>query len=693
MKPFVKAKRIWNGLRDEPNQYALFKDSFELPDVSCGATLRIRVENRYSVTVNGEWIPAQQYSDYLFYPVYDEIELPPGLLRKGKNELEILAYCQNESSFIYRKGEPSLIYELESDGQTVAYSSEKTLVTAEVGFRSRAVELLTKQLLYSFVYDGGTEGKASFKTATELPDSGFEYIKRPIPQLTVSDPIPAEIIAQGVFTDAGRTTSGESVYYDFLSPRNFSEIGGGERTLPSDDGAQLRCDDGDGIYAMIDLKGESSGYLVFDVEVSEACRIVVGYGEHLEDLRVRSSVNGRNFAFTVNAVKGRNKVFWPIKRLGGRYFQMHAKCHDLKIYYIGMRSVDYPFGEMRVPQGLNTVQRKIYDVALNTLRLCSHEHYEDTPWREQGLYAMDSRNEMLFAYCAFGETLLTKESLRLMALGQKPYGLLELCSPAEAPDRVNIPCFSLVWICSLKDHFDRTGELEFVKEMLPSAKRILEFFSKYTAKSGLVRTPEGYWNFYEWSPMLTGSAKAAVREDAEPIYEAPLNAFYIMALRAYAELCRAVGEENTYVYSQISAIEAAYEEVFYSVERGAYRLSDEGERREVYPELVQSLSIVAELCKDSKRRRDIVERLIAGEFSPAVTLSHRIYFYQAILVEPDMKEAVLSDIEKHWLPMLFSGATSFWETELGAADFKGAGSLCHGWSAAPIWVYWQIFGN
>ena len=35
--------------------------------------------------------------------------------------------------------------------------------------------------------------------------------------------------------------------------------------------------------------------------------------------------------------------------------------------------------------------------------------------------------------------------------------------------------------------------------------------------------------------------------------------------------------------------------------------------------------------------------------------------------------------------MLDAGATTFWETEKGATDFDGAGSLCHGWSALPIY--------
>ena len=39
--------------------------------------------------------------------------------------------------------------------------------------------------------------------------------------------------------------------------------------------------------------------------------------------------------------------------------------------------------------------------------------------------------------------------------------------------------------------------------------------------------------------------------------------------------------------------------------------------------------------------------------------------------------------------MLYAGATSFWETTNGASDFGFAGSLCHGWSAVPIYIFWR----
>lgn len=48
---------------------------------------------------------------------------------------------------------------------------------------------------------------------------------------------------------------------------------------------------------------------------------------------------------------------------------------------------------------------------------------------------------------------------------------------------------------------------------------------------------------------------------------------------------------------------------------------------------------------------------------------------------------ILDDIEIVYTPMLKSGSTTVWETELGESDFAGAGSLCHGWSAMPIYYY------
>jgi hypothetical protein len=66
----------------------------------------------------------------------------------------------------------------------------------------------------------------------------------------------------------------------------------------------------------------------------------------------------------------------------------------------------------------------------------------------------------------------------------------------------------------------------------------------------------------------------------------------------------------------------------------------------------------------------------------------KCYFYDALLlVSKDYKDYILDDIDKTYSYMLSKGATTFWETIKGKEDFDGAGSLCHGWSAMPVYYY------
>lgn len=51
------------------------------------------------------------------------------------------------------------------------------------------------------------------------------------------------------------------------------------------------------------------------------------------------------------------------------------------------------------------------------------------------------------------------------------------------------------------------------------------------------------------------------------------------------------------------------------------------------------------------------------------------------------RDFILNDIKRTYKTMLDTGATAFWETEKGESDFDNAGSLCHGWSAMPIYYF------
>ena len=79
--------------------------------------------------------------------------------------------------------------------------------------------------------------------------------------------------------------------------------------------------------------------------------------------------------------------------------------------------------------------------------------------------------------------------------------------------------------------------------------------------------------------------------------------------------------------------------------------------------------------------------MLFGHMIPC-TLSASIYEYDVLLQMGDTyREYVRKEVEEVWGKMLYAGATTFWETDLGDKDFHNAGSLCHGWSAVPIYLY------
>lgn len=695
--PFRKALPIWGQNRTEPNQYVAFRDTFVLSARPENAFLRIRVENRYRAELNGHCIDAQQYADFTEHPVYEEVPLDISLFVIGENRFFLLGYCQNEDSLTYRRGEPSAQYELLCDGQVVLASGAQTLCTEQTGFASGVgVEKLSSQLSYSFRYDETEKerGEQTYGPAVVLPQNRAVYRMRPIPPLKVGAPQTATVVAQGTFGRVDEEQSGLRMYRAALRHAAYRELTASEsRTLPSEEGITFASKQDDGIFVVLDLGKESVGYLTLDLETDGACRIDGGFGEHLEDLRVRTYVGRRNFAFSIEKKAGRLRVDWPIKRFGCRYLQLHVASDCVTLYSATLRPTDYPVTADRVPQGLNGLQRRIYDISVETLKCCMHEHYEDCPWREQALYAMDSRNQMLFGYFAFGETAMPRESLRLLAQGQRESGVLELTAPGRAGTEACIPSFSLIWILALEEYVNQTGDVLFAEEMYPTLQGIFSFFDGWR-QGALVRLPVGYWNFYEWAPNLDGHGPAELRAQREGKADAPLNCFYALALRAAAFLERRMGLEDAAVahLSHFSALREQFRLEFYSAEQDAFCLGNgaEGDNR-CFPELVQSLAVLAEMCESAEQERSVCRRLLNGAFAPAVTLSHRPFFYQALLRDAQWNDAVLADVERHWAPMVYAGATTFWETEDGACAFHDAGSLCHGWSAAPIYVYHRLF--
>ena len=98
-----------------------------------------------------------------------------------------------------------------------------------------------------------------------------------------------------------------------------------------------------GTFVIVDLGRETCGYLTFAISVKSACKAAVCWGEHLADLRVRSFVDGRNFAFLFNLKAGENVFDDYILRLGLRYLCLFVEAGEVTVKRLSVRETYFPF--------------------------------------------------------------------------------------------------------------------------------------------------------------------------------------------------------------------------------------------------------------------------------------------------------------------------------------------------------------
>ncbi|MBQ8718770.1 MAG: hypothetical protein IJY66_05845 [Clostridia bacterium] len=681
MKNYLQdAAWIWARDYDEPNMFLVAECPLRVPPDATGAwTLHISVDSDFALYCSREGrentCPAfGQFTDYASHKVCEERVLDAEQLRGGR--LYLLLTSQNCDTSTDRRECAGVIFCLcDATGTAVWRSDAQTLLYRTDRHRSRGVPMVTGQLGFSFDIDY-TAPLCGERCVTEvLSDMPSELYPRPIAPLQMGEHVPST----------------------FVKRENYAEIDGvsemafGVRMQRAPFVAS-HC--AQGTAYIFDLGAEQVGFLTLDVTLAKETDVLIGWGEHLADGRVRTEIGGRCFAGRCRLPAGQTQLLYPLRRLGLRYLQLNvaAQSSEVSIAYAGVCPVDYPLPEpLPYPAGVQGIRAEIYDACLRTLRLCLHDHYEDCPWREQALYTMDSRNQMLCGYYAYDETAAPRASLALIARSLREDNLLELCSPARCS--ITIPAFSAMFVVQLAEYVAFSGDLATARELLPTAARIVDGFLARMEENGLLTCypEEKHWNFYEWQTGLEGSIGGSVAPE-DMTYDAPLNCFVSLAMAALSQLymcLEQLGEAQRLLAAR-DRLNSAIHNTFFDSTAGVYdtylRLRD-GQRYH-RAQLTQALALCCGACPSDQASR-VRENLAHDATLHEVTLSYSIFRYDALLQDEAYHAFVLDEIDRIWGGMLAQGATTFWETAAGERDFGGAGSLCHGWSAVPVYVYWR----
>ena len=678
---FQNAEWIWGCRAAQPDEYCDFELCFT---VSAGRhySLHLSCDTDYALYKDGTLLAHGQYPDYPDYKIYDTIDLN-ACVQSGESRLLLSVWYQGIDCSTYNAKAAAVIFVLTEDGVPVLCSGSQTPCRVSAGYRPHLGRMISSQLGASFSYDAEL---AAGEFAPSFPVTSLTktLLPRPVDKLLSMKRMPAEVVQSGGFLYRSEADAAVRMQNAALISRTkHMKLDEKNQTVFSSLSGE------DGVYVILDMGRETAGLLDLDFEVDEPCELLIGWGEHLADGRCRTAV--RNFSCEYRAKAGRNRFVHPFRRFGGRYVQLFVPVKELRLYYAGIAETLYPLTAMPFDSE-NLLRKRIYEVCLNTLRQCMHEHYEDCPWREQALYTLDSRNQMLCGYYAFGETRFPRACLELISHSRRPDGLLTLCAPAGTD--FPIPAFSLVYFIQMREYLAYSGDVGFLREKYSFLRELMNVFLTRMTSDNLIDSfpvSDRFWNFYEWSEGMDGRLES----DHVPSAEAPLGAFLSLALNNLAQIAETLEQpDDAAMYREKrAALNRAIAEKFYHPETRLFR-SFSDRRKEEYSVLTNSLCLLCGAAEglDQSVILDVLSHNGAAQTGLTVipnTLSMNGFRFDALLAADKDRYApvILAEIDRTYLAMLQKDATSFWETALGEADFGGAGSLCHGWTALPVYYY------
>lgn len=630
-KLLENAHWIWCSSKPQNDEYGEFVDSFSYENGK--VILQISADSNYAAYINGHLAAWGQYADFPYDKVYDQVDVTE-FCRKGENRLAVIVwYYGADFTSVYYPGNAGLLYALINNDDVLCQSGSHTLARMSKAYMNHRCCVISGQLGYGYGYDATLED--NWRTSELIGFSPATFVEQDLP----------------------------------LRIRPCDKL----TLLPEVDGVFCKqLSENEWLY---DLGKEQVGFLSFVLHSPCKQNITVAFGEHIADGRVRQIIGERNFCMEYIATAGENVFLNPFRRFGCRYLQVRFE-HPVEIQKIAIAPTMYPVEEKKRP-ALNALQNRIYDICVETLHLCMHEHYEDCPWREQALYAMDSRNQMLCGYYAFGEYRFPRANLELISKDNRADGLLSICYPMTA--NLVIPSFSAHYITACREYLQYSGDKDFLKEIYPKLESILQAFTNRIENGLFVNfAGEGYWNFYEWRDFMVNWGTPGSASDLMA------NALLSMALQNMAHIAEELGIENSY-REQSHKLNAQIYETFWDNQKGIfYNYTD----RDSYSQLGNSLAILCGAISGDQAAM-LCETILNDTKMTPISLSMWCFLFDALLKTNKKKytPVILEQIEKLYVPMLESGSTTVWETENGESDFDKAGSLCHGWSAMPVYYY------
>ena len=322
-------------------------------------------------------------------------------------------------------------------------------------------------------------------------------------------------------------------------------------------------------------------------------------------------------------------------------------------------------------------------IACRTLHDCMQDVFEDGPKRDRRLWLGDLRLQALANAETYRQFDLVKRCLYLFAGSTFENGRLSAAiftEPEIEADDTAMFDYSLLFVPTLLDYYEATGDRETLFELWDTAKRQIAMAAESFGETGIVRDSDMLgWCFVDWNLSLNKQASA--------------QGIYLFCEKAAMQLAAILGDDDAKkaLSEEYEAKSHAAKRWLYDGEKGVF-ISGKDRQISIASQVWMILGGVTDdagILDRAKKMPDVI-----GMVTP-----YMYHHYVQALIDAGRKAQALDVLRTYWGGMAKEGADTFWELynpdDPNESPYGGTIvlSYCHAWSCAPAYFLRKYFSE
>lgn len=619
------------------NYHTLFRKKIDVNN-SKQYILDITADDYYKLYINGEYVTQGPANSYPFAYYYNHLDITP-FLHEGENILAVHVYYQGLINRAYNSGDyrQGLRAEVLVDGTVITDDNWRCTKAQEYGwsctiaYDTQFDEQIDQNRKISGWKMLGFDD-SDWDTAVVRPADDHILILQPTPNLQMEyvKPISVKQVDQGYLLDFG---------HDVTATFTMKAVG---------------------------KKGD---------------KITIQYGEELEtETKVRNHLRCNcDYEDTWVLADGENYLE-QFEYKCFRYVQLIAESSvQLSDFMCEYRH--YPFDDTYLKETWQEpLLEKIVKICKMAVKNCSQEAFLDCPHREKGQYLGDLTVTAHALYYLTGDTRLFKKALQDFAHSTRICKGMMAVAPGSFMQE--IADFSLLYPYQLLLYYRLSGDKELLRELLPIAEGVEEYFLQFQNQDGLLENVKTKWNLVDWPENLRDGydfelPQPVVGDGCHNV----INALYL-GMRQSIEKIKTILEIPSQI--DLSGLKEAYIHTFFREDQGLFADSSVSNHCALHS------NIYAAFYGLQPEKNKIVELVRKKGLSCGVFTAYFVLYGMLHMGEKELVYELLMNKSEHsWYQMLKEGATSTFEA--WGKDQKWNTSLCHAWAAAPVPVLMEYF--